>query len=103
MSNSSQILYQDNIFWCWDQAYELSQASADTLAQQGGPLSSQGLSAFLSAPGSDVALRLRTYDDLGKVSGREVPQLESYREPIYDHLRAQSAAPIQPSTAVQNK
>ena len=71
---------------------ELSQASVDTLAQQGGPLSPAGLEAFLTRPGAQVALRLRRYDDQGKDPGRDVPQLESYREQIYQHLRAQSAA-----------
>ena len=40
---------------------ELSQASVDTLVEQGGPLSEDELEAFLAVPGADVALRLRKY------------------------------------------
>jgi gamma-butyrobetaine dioxygenase len=76
-----------------DPAYfdQLSQASVDTLAQQGGPLCEAGLAEFAATPGSGVALRLRTYDDQGKEPGKEVPQLEAYRGMLVDHLRARSA------------
>ena len=70
---------------------ELSQASVDTLAQQGGPLSPAELQRFNARPGAEVALRLRRYDDQGKDPTRDVPPLESYREQIYQHLRGQSA------------
>jgi len=69
---------------------ELSQASKDTLAHQGGPLTASELEAFRSRPGAEVALRLRRYDDLGKEQGREVPGLEHYRGMIAEHLRRQS-------------
>lgn len=65
---------------------ELSQASIDTLAQQGGPMSPEESAAFRAMPGSDTALRLRRYDDQGKFPEAAVPQLEQYRELIYDHL-----------------
>jgi predicted HD phosphohydrolase len=70
----------------------LSQASIDTLAHQGGPLGKDALEAFLAVPGSDAALRLRRYDDLGKEPGMNVPPLSSHRARIYLHLRGQSAA-----------
>ena len=41
---------------------ELSQASIDTLAEQGGPLSEEELAEFLAVPGAEVALRLRRYE-----------------------------------------
>eukprot|EP00941_MAST-03F_sp_MAST-3F-sp1_P005989 g5989.t1 len=65
---------------------ELSQASIDTLAQQGGPLAGDDLKEFLATPGAETALRLRRYDDLGKVPGDVVPPLESYRDMIVEHL-----------------
>jgi len=71
---------------------ELSQASKDTLKEQGGPMSSEELAAFRSEPGADVALRLRQYDDMGKVSDRPVPGLEHYLERMIQHLKQQSAA-----------
>lgn len=76
-----------------DKSYlaELSQASVDTLHHQGGPLSPTALAEFQSLPGSDVALRLRRYDDKAKHPGKVVPRLEAYEEMIYGHLRAQSA------------
>jgi len=45
---------------------ELSQASIDTLAQQGGPLNAEELLAYKAMPGAEMALRLLRYDDLGK-------------------------------------
>ena len=69
---------------------ELSQASIDTLREQGGPLEGKELEAFLATPGADVALRLRRYDDLGKETDLEVPQLNAYREMLCEHLRARS-------------
>lgn len=70
----------------------LSQASVDTLAQQGGPMSPEEVKAFNATPGAEVALRLRRYDDQGKVPDQKVPGLDHYRDMIYNHLRAESAA-----------
>jgi len=71
-----------------DPAYfeQLSQASVETLAQQGGPMSDTELSEFMSDPAAKVAMRLRTYDDLGKVVGAAVPPLEAYRSAIVEAL-----------------
>jgi gamma-butyrobetaine dioxygenase len=69
----------------------LSQASIDTLAQQGGPMSDHELVEFQRVPGADIALRLRRYDDQGKGVGVDVPQLEAYRELIMGHLISRSA------------
>eukprot|EP00929_Paragymnodinium_shiwhaense_P041375 TRINITY_DN21488_c0_g1_i1.p1 TRINITY_DN21488_c0_g1~~TRINITY_DN21488_c0_g1_i1.p1 ORF type:complete len:588 (+),score=95.15 TRINITY_DN21488_c0_g1_i1:73-1836(+) len=71
---------------------ELSQASIDTLAQQGGPLNAQELEEFRALPGSDVALRLRRYDDQGKAAGKAVPGLSDYKDMIYRHLLSRSKA-----------
>ena len=71
---------------------KLTQASIDTLAQQGGPLSAAELEKFLESPGSEVALRLRRYDDEGKVPQKGVPELLTYEGDILNHLVAQSTA-----------
>ena len=70
----------------------LSQASIDTLAEQGGPLTAAELDAFHATPGADVALRLRRYDDLGKEPGLKVKQVDDYRDMIIEHLRSASRA-----------
>jgi len=71
---------------------ELSQASIDTLAHQGGALSEKELAAFNHAPGAQIAMRLRRLDDRAKEAGLTVPRLDSYAELIYAHLLGQSAA-----------
>lgn len=74
-----------------DPAYfaKLSQASVETLKHQGGPMDASELAAFDATPGAAVALRLRVYDDLGKVAGAGVPPLASYA----GALRAQLLRP----------
>ena len=72
---------------------ELSQASVETLAQQGGDMAPAELDAFLSREGSGAAMRLRRYDDRGKVRGMAVEGgLEGFRDLIYEHLRGASLA-----------
>jgi gamma-butyrobetaine dioxygenase len=68
----------------------LSQASIETLADQGGPMSDAELAEFLKLPGSSIALKLRRYDDDGKAPDMRVPALEEYRERIVEHLRQQA-------------
>merc|ERR1711879_1011310 len=70
----------------------LSDASKATLVEQGGPMDQQELAAFLCKPGAHLALRLRRYDDKGKVAGSPSPQLEHFKQRLLDHLLAQSAA-----------
>lgn len=65
---------------------ELSEASIQTLKHQGGPMNSTELEAFDARDGSDVALRLRRYDDLGKEAGRTVPGLGDYERSIYEAI-----------------
>ena len=72
----------------------LSQASIDTLAQQGGPMAPEELLAFRTLAGAPVALQLRRYDDLAKVPGAKVPRLDAYREMMVAHLVSQSRAPF---------
>ena len=65
---------------------KLSEASVQTLKRQGGPMNASELAAFEAAPGADVALRLRVYDDLGKDPGRDVPGLGAYEDGIYEAI-----------------
>lgn len=69
---------------------ELSQASIDTLAHQGGPMNAEQLEVFHRTPGSGIALRLRHYDDLGKETDLVVPPAAYYRSRVLEHLRSQS-------------
>ena len=57
----------------------LSPASLQSLALQGGPMTAAEGDAFLQRPAADDALRLRRYDELGKVTGVEIEGLDAYR------------------------
>jgi [1-hydroxy-2-(trimethylamino)ethyl]phosphonate dioxygenase len=57
----------------------LSAASVHSLAKQGGPMSADEAAAFARQDFTDRAVRLRRWDDRGKVEGIDVPGLESYR------------------------
>jgi len=58
---------------------ELSPASVLSLELQGGPYGAEDVAAFESSPYAKDAVRLRRYDDVGKVAGMETPDLEHYR------------------------
>ena len=60
----------------------LSEASRHTLRKQGGPMSAEDAAAFARHASAGDAVRLRRWDDQGKVAGIEVPPLESYRGAI---------------------
>jgi len=56
---------------------KLSPASVYTLSQQGGPMSTEEAGAFAASPHHQSAVRLRRWDDSGKVTGvtpRSLPQ-----------------------------
>lgn len=58
----------------------LSHGSVISLAKQGGLMSAKEASSFARLPGADDAIRLRRWDDAGKVDGLDVPGLDSYAE-----------------------
>jgi len=58
----------------------LSRASLESLRLQGGPMSDSEAEAFQTAAGFAAAIRLRQYDDLGKVDRAQIPPLAAYRE-----------------------
>jgi phosphonate degradation associated HDIG domain protein len=57
---------------------QLSDASLQSLALQGGPMSEAECDAFRSHPYYLAALKLRSYDEMGKVVGARIPPLSSY-------------------------
>ena len=65
---------------------KLSAASVHSLGKQGGPMSAQESTAFAALPHAEAAVRLRRWDDGGKVDGMHVPDLRSYRERIARHM-----------------
>ncbi|MXW99805.1 MAG: HD domain-containing protein [Acidimicrobiaceae bacterium] len=75
----------------------LSLASRMSLTQQGGPLAAGDAEAFAAGAFAADAVRLRGYDDRGKVDGFAVPALETYRGLITAALAPER--PIDPSWA----
>jgi len=60
----------------------LSPASVHTLGLQGGPMSRAEVEAFEREPHYLDAVRLRRWDDRGKIEGLATPDLASYRSMI---------------------
>ena len=69
----------------------LSRGSVISLAKQGGPMSAEEASSFARLPGADDAIRLRRWDDSGKVDGLAVPGLAAYTELLERVVRSASA------------
>jgi phosphonate degradation associated HDIG domain protein len=75
-------------YLCWkDRAYfdSLSPESRTSLGLQGGPMTDAEAQAFEQNPHHAAAVRLRRYDDMGKVSGMQTPDLEHFR-PLLERL-----------------
>jgi phosphonate degradation associated HDIG domain protein len=68
----------------------LSEASILSLRLQGGPYDSGEVAAFEASPHADDAVRLRRYDDVGKLPGLETPGLEHYRPLLEAALNARA-------------
>ncbi len=60
----------------------LSEASRHSLAKQGGAMSVLEAGTFARHPFADDAVRLRRWDDRGKIAGIEVPPFGTYRPAI---------------------
>jgi gamma-butyrobetaine dioxygenase len=67
---------------------ELSPASVHSLTLQGGPYSPAEVAEFEMSPYARDAVRLRRYDDIGKVEGLETPDLEHYRLVLVASMRS---------------
>ena len=59
---------------------QLSEASIESLREQGGPFSDEEALGFSIEPFADEAVALRRHDDDGKVDGLDVAPLADYRE-----------------------
>jgi len=66
----------------------LSEASKQTLIHQGGPMSHDEQTLFRSRPGWETALRLRLWDEAGKMPGTELAPGD-YRDLVVKHLHGQ--------------
>ncbi len=66
----------------------LSAASVHSLGKQGGPMSVMEAAAFAASPHAEAAVRLRRWDDGGKLDGLRVPDLPHYRQRIARLLSA---------------
>jgi predicted HD phosphohydrolase len=66
----------------------LSPSSVQSLALQGGPLTDDDVAAFEQHDHWEDAVRLRRYDDMGKIPGIATPDLEHYRSHMMAGLRA---------------
>jgi phosphonate degradation associated HDIG domain protein len=64
----------------------LSPASVDSLAVQGGPMNAAEIERFEANPHHREAVRLRLYDDDGKVAGLTILPVSAYRETLEAQL-----------------
>jgi len=64
----------------------LSPASVVTLQLQGGPMNGEEAAAFVHDPLMEQKLRLRSWDEQGKVAGWAADPLSSYRSLLVAHL-----------------
>lgn len=67
---------------------QLSDASKQTLAFQGGPMTATEAAAFEADPLFADMVRLRTWDDQAKATGQPLPDLQRYRQMALQHLIA---------------
>lgn len=77
-------------YLCWkDPAYAegLSVASRKSLHLQGGPMTPTEAQEFEREPQHDLAVRVRRYDDLGKVPGMPTADLKAFRPLLEAFLR----------------
>lgn len=80
-------------YLCWkEDAYfdGLSDASRQSLALQGGPMKENEARQFESEPHFDLAVRVRRYDDMGKVPDMITPELDAF-VPLLESLARANA------------
>ncbi|MDR6293529.1 gamma-butyrobetaine dioxygenase [Inquilinus ginsengisoli] len=66
----------------------LSAASVHSLGKQGGPMSPAEVAEFARHPQVDAAVRLRRWDDGGKIEGLKVSTVADYRDRILKAAKA---------------
>ncbi len=77
-------------YLCWKEpgyGDGLSEASQKSLHLQGGPMTDAEAQEFEGKPHFDIAVRVRRYDDMGKVAGMNTPDLDSFRALLEGFLR----------------
>jgi len=78
-----------------DDSYQqqLSQPSIVSLNLQGGPMSDQDVADFQESPFCDDAVRLRRWDDQGKIPDMETPAIEHFRPHLQAAARPKAPTP----------
>jgi phosphonate degradation associated HDIG domain protein len=77
-------------YLCWKEPgyYDgMSEASRKSLHLQGGPMNDEEARKFERHPHYDIAVRVRRYDDMGKVCDMATPDLEAFRPLLETFLR----------------
>jgi phosphonate degradation associated HDIG domain protein len=65
---------------------KLSDASKITLQHQGGRMNEEEAAAFETDPMFDIFIKMRTWDDLAKITNKELPDLNKYKQMAVLHL-----------------
>jgi phosphonate degradation associated HDIG domain protein len=65
---------------------KLSDASKITLQHQGGRMNEEEAVAFETDPMFDLFIKMRTWDDLAKITNKELPDLNKYKQMAVLHL-----------------
>lgn len=77
-------------------AARLSPASVRSLALQGGPHSAEEARRFAARPHAPAAIKVRRYDELGKVPEHRTPPLEAFRG-VLERALLPTGAPHEPA------
>ncbi|MEY4867868.1 MAG: hypothetical protein RIT36_767 [Bacteroidota bacterium] len=65
---------------------KLSDASKLTLQHQGGRMNAEEAEAFEADPMFDIYIKMRTWDDLAKITNKALPDLNRYKQMAISHL-----------------
>lgn len=65
---------------------KLSDASKTTLQHQGGRMNADEAEAFETDPMFDLYIKMRTWDDLAKITNKALPELNRYKQMAISHL-----------------
>lgn len=65
---------------------KLSDASRLTLQHQGGRMNAEEADAFETDPMFDLFIKMRTWDDLAKITNKALPDLNKYKQMAVLHL-----------------
>jgi phosphonate degradation associated HDIG domain protein len=65
---------------------KLSDASKLTLQHQGGRMNAEEADAFETDPMFDLFIKMRTWDDLAKITNKALPDLNKYKQMAVLHL-----------------